>query len=364
MTCVDHAAYMRPKPEAVARLVASHGLEAAASRWHWMDERTLCSIARSGRAALGEAPVKRRTRSFTDEDTAVVIEASYVLGSTTRGERAAGLYHNGGRGCFEERGLDYVRVSSEERGRSARIGHAANRGDAAAAAERDAMHAYELAVGRVLRAAFRLVPTQPETGRYVLPPLDDALRIALAGEDPTAIAAVFPDLGLPPAVPIESPAAEPEAETVSETVLATETVQPSEDGELEPAGAPVRKVSRGRRRLPDDEAIRRDHAEGAPASELARYYGITVNGLYQAWRRLGLPAGGRARKPKRRDPLPIPQALPVDVGTELVVYTELPPGRLPLVDLALAVTLARDTGLSRDEAIAWVRADIAASGRA
>lgn len=368
MTCVDHAAYMRPKPEAVARLVASHGLEAATARWHWMDERTLCAIARTGRAAMGEAPLARRARSYTDEDVAVAVEASHVLGSTTRGERAAGLYDNGGRVCFQERGLDYVRVSSEERGRAARIGHAANRGDAAAIAQRDAQLAHELAVGRVIRAALRLVPEQPVTGRYVLPPVGDALRAALAGEDPLAVAAVFPGLDLTAAP--ELPPVEPEPEAAPVTLLSptSEIVLPPAPQPTEGGAAPVR-TTRARGRMPDAETLMRDHASGESALVLAIRYGVTANGVYQAWRRLGLPAGGRLRK-RKAFAQPAPQAAPVspaapaaDSGTELVVYVDLPPRRLPVADLSLAVTLARDTGLSRDEAIAWVRADVAAARR-
>lgn len=368
MTCVDHAAYMRPKPEAVARLVASHGLEAATTRWHWMDERTLCAIARTGRAALGEAPLAKKSRSFTDEDAAVAVEASYVLGSTTRGERAAGIYDNGGRSCFDMRGLDYVRVSAEERGRAARVGHAANRGDDAAIAERDALHAHEVAVGRVIRAALRLIPEQPATGRYVLPPVGDALRAALAGEDPTAAAAVFPKLDL---TFVESPPTEPEVAAMSETTLAptseillpeaAEEVSQQEQAE-EVVATPARAVH-PRRRMPDDETLRADHSGSDPASVLAARYGVTVNGVYQAWRRLGLQAGGRPRKPKRRTPLPRPATEMPALGTDIVVYADLPPGRLPLADLALALKLARDTGITREEAIAWVRADAVAARR-
>lgn len=374
MTCVDQAAYMRPKPEAVARLVASHGMEAAATRWHWMDERTLGAITRTGRAVLGEAPAARRARSYTDEDVAVTVEASYVLGSTTRGERASGIYHNGGRACFEERGLDHVRVSVEERGLAARIGHAANRGDAEASAQRDAQLAHEIAVGRVLRAALRLVPEQPATGRYVLPPVGDALRAALAGEDPTAVAVVFPGLDL--TVAPESPPVAPAPEAAPVTLLSptSEIVLPaapeaSAPQPTEGSAAPVRKA-RARGRMPNAETLQRDHASGESALVLAIRYGVTANAVYQAWQRLGLPAGGRLRKRKAFSQ-PIPQAqAPVsaaapaaDGGKELVVYVDPPPGRLPLTDLALAVTLARDTGLSRDEAIAWIRADIAAARR-
>lgn len=367
MTCVDHAAYMRPKPEAVARLVASHGLEAATTRWHWMDERTLCAIARTGRAALGEASLARKARSFTDEDAAVAVEASYVLGSTTRGERAAGIYDNGGRSCFDMRGLDYMRVSAEERGRAARIGHAANRGDAAAIAERDAMHAHEAAVGRVIRAALRLAPEQPATGRYVLPPVGDALRAALAGEDPTAAAAVFPGLDL---TPVESSPTKTEVAAMSENPLApaSEILLPAmaeacpREHVEEVAVTPARAVH-PRRRMPDDETLRADHAGSDPASVLASRYGVTVNGVYQAWRRLGLQAGGRPRKPKRCMPLPRPATETPALGTDIVVYGDLPPGRLPLADLALAVQLARDTGITREEAIAWVRADAVAARR-
>jgi hypothetical protein len=245
------------------------------------------------------------------------------------------------------------------------------------------MHALELAVGRVLRAALRLVPTQPATGRYVLPSVDDALRLALAGEDPTAVAAVFPALDLTPE--IESPPAAPELAPVSKTltapvpmpkgVMPTRTVHHITTAADEPVYGPLRR----RHRMPDEETLRRDHAAGGFVPDLAPVYGVSVVGLYAAWRRLGLKADARTRKQRRSaysradkcragvaaasasTSGPIPAG---GVGTQMVVYAEPPPGRLALDDLALAVELARTTGISRDEAIAYLRADIeAASGR-
>lgn len=93
MSHVDYEAYMRPAPEAVARLIASHGAEAAYERWHWMDPRVLSTLARQGRARLHGVSAIRTSvrRSWTDEDAAVAVEATHALGSGARGAMAAGL---------------------------------------------------------------------------------------------------------------------------------------------------------------------------------------------------------------------------------------------------------------------------------
>ncbi|WP_415623858.1 hypothetical protein, partial [Methylobacterium mesophilicum] len=207
MSKVDASVHIRPTAAKVAALVASHSMEAATARWWWLDERTICTLAQAGRAAKGEVlqGVSKR-RSYSEIDAAVCVEAAFVLGSGTRGERAAGMLHNTTRGLFPRRGLPHVCISPEERGRAASIGNLAKGGAPDAIAERDRQHAHELAVGEVLRAALALVPAQPATGRYRLPPVDDVLRAALSGQDQAAIEAVFPDLAL--VAPAEVPAEE------------------------------------------------------------------------------------------------------------------------------------------------------------
>jgi len=261
---VDLGVYVTPTAAAVARLVESHGLDAAVGRWFWMGRRTLLTLAQQGRAvATGIAPTVRRSRSYSPEDAAVAIEASFLLGSMSRGERAAGLTPNVGRGAIFARGLVPPAISAEERGRASRLGQAANAGDVAAIGERDARRAEERAIGSVLRRALSLVPSQPATGRYRLPPCDDALRTALAGECPDAVQVVFPDL----ATPVPTP---------KETVVAT--------------------LPHHRRKLPPDIQMASLHASGASITAAAEMLDVSAQTIYNVWKKLGLPTRGRWRK--------------------------------------------------------------------
>ena len=181
----------------------------------------------------------------------------------SRGERAAGLTPNVGRGAIFARGLVPPAISAEERGRASRLGQAANAGDVAAIGERDARRAEERAIGSVLRRALSLVPSQPATGRYRLPPCDDALRTALAGECPDAVQVVFPDL----ATPVPTP---------KETVVAT---LPHHRRKLPP-------TSRWRRSMP---AVR--VSPPRPRCSMCPRRRSTTSG-----KKLGLPTRGRWRK--------------------------------------------------------------------
>lgn len=352
---VDSHAYVTPTAAAVAKLVESHGLEAACSRWHWMGQMTLCTLARQGRAATGVAPAVRRARSYTDADAAVAIEAAYVLGSTSRGERAAGMtVENSARAAIFSRGLVPPGITSEERGRASRIGQAANAGDLAAIADRDARLAQERAVGSVLRKALRLVPSQPATGRYVLPACDDALRDALAGECPDAIALVFPCL------PIPDPAPE-------ETIVATHPHH--------------------RRKLPPDVQMASLHASGASITAAAQMLDVSAQTIYNVWKKLGLPTRGRWTKAAAAavvQPTASPMAEPVVAVAVVIEPAEAPavieptssapatPGlvsvanltmaaeqsaRLSVDDLALAAELVESRRISAALAVEIVAAD-------
>ncbi|MEG9525125.1 MAG: hypothetical protein MIL41_05040 [Hyphomicrobiales bacterium] len=59
------ALHITPAPEAVAGLIASHGVDVAQARWSWIGTRTLAALARVGRVRLGweAAPNNGRTRS-------------------------------------------------------------------------------------------------------------------------------------------------------------------------------------------------------------------------------------------------------------------------------------------------------------
>ncbi|SFT27188.1 hypothetical protein SAMN04487845_1382 [Methylobacterium sp. yr668] len=301
-----------------------------------------------------------RARSYTDEDAAVCVEAGYVLGSLRRGERAAGLtVENAGRGIVEARGLTPPAISAEERGRASRIGHAANGGDTAAIVERDARHAQERAVGEVLRRALGLVPSQPVTGRYVLPPCDDALRAALAGLPAEAIAMVFPGL------------ATPEPAASEEIPLSEKNVRPP-------------------RRAPDEARIRADHATGATGVALTASYGISASRVYEIWKELGLSARGRRlavasaipglpdvhmRRCHRDGGTPEELAPMLNVTPAVVRATwrrlglspdglqagsvEAPPSspRLSVEDMAIAVALAAKAGISTEAAVDVVAVD-------
>lgn len=62
--------HMRPTSIAVARLVASHGSEAAEARWYWINPRTLGDWALRGRVELGWDPLPQtgaRRRAFPED---------------------------------------------------------------------------------------------------------------------------------------------------------------------------------------------------------------------------------------------------------------------------------------------------------
>ncbi|UMY18787.1 hypothetical protein MMB17_05580 [Methylobacterium organophilum] len=363
LSSIDRNVYVTPDPVAVAKLFESHGAEAAESRWHWIEPRTLAGLARIGRSLQGQGPTTRRERSTTALEEAIAVEAAYALGSAAAGERAAGIRNNAILPVAQERGLvDVPRCSSEARGLAVSLTSRAGRGDLAAAARIEALRDHERAVADVLRIALGLVPEQPPRGRYVLPEPSAELADALGECQREAVIAVFPALaGAPfdpaPAAPEEEPAAMPETETTPD-------------------------ARRGReRRVPGDAEIRAAHAETPRAPELAVRWGVSTAAVYTHLRRLGLT------RPRRIEAVGefLPEAPPSDLPQTNVVpflapvaadsrdedegglslYCEPDPdgvafrGRLDVEGLALAVELARRTGLAPQAAISWVRADLA-----
>ncbi|SFE92027.1 hypothetical protein [Methylobacterium sp. yr596] len=272
--------------------------------------------------------------SCTEADAAVAIEAAYALGSAKRGVRAAGV-SVGAQALFSRRGLTPPTISSEDRGVATSLGARARRGDVEAAAAWEARLAHERAVGSVLRRALALVAEQPATGRYILPPSDAALAEALREEDPAAVAAVFPALA----------ALEPE---------------PSEDEPSDtemppiPENHPMRRPSR----MPTDDVLVAERAQGRSVEKMAYDWEVKPSAIRAALRRIDEAAQAEAPPP---EPLPAP---PLEPAHRLAVPDPVPPpGRLSVKDLAIAVALAQREGITPDQAIAFVRADVAQARR-
>ncbi len=193
---MTRSVYALPKPEAVARLIASHGIEAATERWaHIAGARTFAEMIRRGTAAGGQPRSRRSRPRGTDPAVEIAaIETAFVVGSGRSGERAAGIPGSALLAALNERGLEPPKITAAERGRLSRDAYAASRGDPDAVARMRARHDHERAVFGVVQAALAFVPDQPATGRPRLPKPSDALREALSGHDATAIEAVFPGL--------------------------------------------------------------------------------------------------------------------------------------------------------------------------
>lgn len=308
-----------PSPALVARIVDSHGLDMACESWFWIGERTLSSLAQKGRAQAGRVAPPRtggRSMSCSEAEAAVAIETGCALGSAKRGTRAAGI-SVGAQGLYSRRGLTPPTVSSEERGVATSLGARARRGDAEAAAAWQARLAFETAVGSVVRKALALVPAQPATGRYALPRVDAALAEALRDEDPAAVAAVFPDL----AALEREPEPEPEPAEPEPPVTVTPPI---------PETYPMPR----QRRMPTDDVIIAERAQGKSAARMAYDWEVSVATVYAHWKRLDRIAQVEAVAP------------------------ELVPELLSVGDLARAVALAQRAQITPDEAVGFVRADV------
>ncbi len=325
---IDNSVYGMPSPAAVARLVDSHGADAAAERWWWLGERTISTLAQRGRAQAGDVAPRRtggRPMACPELDAAVAVEAGFALGSASRGVRAAGVTVSY-QGLYSRRGLTPPMISPEERGIASSLAAAARRGDAEAAAAWEARLAFETAVGAVIRAALALVPEQTVSGRYALPPQDARLAEALRGHDPAAVALAFPDLA----------ALEPEP--------------PVTDNAIDPQPIPETRPMPRMRHLPTDDVIIAEFRQGKSAVQMAADWEVSDQAVYAHWRRLGLS--------RRAAPVAaLPPAPRLEPAQHLAVPVP-PPGRLSVADLAIAVALARREGITPDEAVRFVRADV------
>lgn len=196
MSDIDRHVHMTPAPEAVARLMATHGPAAAHGRWYWIAARTLDGMALRGglNTAAPDRPRIRRRRGTPLDVELAAVEAAFALGSARAAEDAAGMGKSALQPALNIRGLPWPGVSSAVRGRNTRDGQLADQGDAAARARIEARLAFNRAVFEVCRAALALVPEQPETGRRRLPEPGPALAAALADFPPAAVEAVFPSL--------------------------------------------------------------------------------------------------------------------------------------------------------------------------
>jgi len=191
---VDAYVYADPNPATVAFIMATKGADRAAERWHWCEPRTLATLARIGRARTGMAPKSVCTRkSALAGREAIAVEAASVLDSLHAVDTALGVPVNSTRAALQARGLPLPR-NTAARSVEGQLGRRIRRGDETAVAERAARRAHARAVCDVLAAALALVPEQPRTDRFRLPPVTDALRAVLAGHPPAAVAAVFPAL--------------------------------------------------------------------------------------------------------------------------------------------------------------------------
>ncbi|MFH6786606.1 hypothetical protein ACE100_30320 [Methylobacterium sp. MA0201] len=305
----------------------SHSLEACETRWHWIGQRTLIAMAQRARAASGVTGQARR-RSYSDEDAAVCVEAAFILGSASRGQRAAGL-PTASQSTFNRRGLTMPSISDEERGVVSVLGRRAKAGDVAALAEVERRHDFDRAVGAVLRAALALVPVQPATGRYRLPPADARLAEALRDHDPTAVALAFPELAA--VEPGEPKPAPPAIVTVPQPI---------------PETCPMPR----RRRMPTDDAICAAFRKGQSAARMSSDWGVSVQAVYAHWRRLGLS--------RRAAPVAVVPLAPRLEPAQRLAAPVSPDGHLSVVDLGRAVTLARREGITPAEAVAFIRADV------
>jgi hypothetical protein len=327
---IDRSIHAFPTPEAVARLWASHGAEAVASRYWYMNDRERSDHGRIGRIRLGwDAVAPGRKRAATSEQEAAAIAAAYALGEMKSAEIAAGLGRNAIRAALVARGItDPPTISPEMRGLATRDARLAGEGDEAAAARIEARRAHAAAVYAVCLAALALVPEQPAVGRPRLPEPTPELAAALAGFERTAVLAVFPDLPDPPA---PEPAPEEEAMPVP--------AQPS----------PKRVV-------PPDDVIRRQHAETPSPRALATMWGTSESAVFTHLRRLGLtrPRGG-VRLPVPAAPRSPDEAC--SIGVHPLPGEPRLLGRLDVDGLALAIELARRTGIAPLDALTWVRAD-------
>ncbi|MBY0254557.1 MAG: hypothetical protein K2X54_24785 [Methylobacterium organophilum] len=121
--------YRSPDPVAVARLVESHGMDAAAGRFYWLSREGVGKLAQHGREILRgrtgrPIPARGKRRSTTFEQEANGIAEVLRLGSVHRAAKATGISHSLLRTLLVERGIPVPRLTTEERRRAVLAGQA------------------------------------------------------------------------------------------------------------------------------------------------------------------------------------------------------------------------------------------------
>lgn len=153
-----------------------------------------CSSAAASRWAWTCRGLSQRKSTVPDDVAAAAFAAATVLGSGHAAEIASGVSEGSLYRLAKALGVDWPRASREIRTRNTRDSILAAQGDAEAAARIEARLAHARAVYGVCRAALALLPPQADIGRPRLPKPSPALSAALAGHDPAAVAAAFPNL--------------------------------------------------------------------------------------------------------------------------------------------------------------------------
>lgn len=105
----DDYAYAAPDPVAVAKLVDSHGMDAACARWHWKTSSALSGIAKEGRSILrgrsGDL-VRPARRTTTPEVETRILYLARATGSASLAARGMGVSESLVRTLHVERGLE------------------------------------------------------------------------------------------------------------------------------------------------------------------------------------------------------------------------------------------------------------------
>jgi hypothetical protein len=348
--------YADPDPKRVARLAASHDWEACLARWHWVDARKLGAIARVGRGMLGWSTGVTRQRSTNIGQEAALIETAYLLSNQGSAEVAGGVREATMQTVFDAWGIplsDRPRPTPEERGAATRIGRAVAAGEAWAMEANENRRAHERAVYEVVAASLALMPEPKPFGRPPMPEPSDALRAAVSGFPPAAIAAVHP--GLFPATAFEE-------QRVMTSTASIATTAPGRIG-----------------RCPDDETLRARLDAGTSVADIATEFGVTPAAIYQKRKALSVraPAGPvevtarpapepAAPAEEERRQVPVAAAVPAPEPVRTVVTVHAGAGELISNPLPLALEgllRAREVilacGCHPMEAIGLVRADVA-----
>lgn len=315
----DSAVYQKPDPVKVARLLESHGTEAAEARWHWLSYDSIHHLASVGRQRLNaQAGIIVRTsrRKTTPEQEEAVIADVFALGGVSRASKKHGLLDSLVVTFLRERGIeDYPKVLGPER---SALSHATRKA--------------RLALAAPVEAAPDVAPILPP-----VPPVPEAapvMSMAAQNDD------LRPERGV---IPIDADVVRTDHERhggCAQSMANEYGVScTSVNRRLREIGLIKAKPSRSDTQpevKPDWPAYEASRIEAVPGTSLS----VTTPSASQAAGkklRLGIPG-----IPGRPEPLQ---------GID----------RLCVADLAVAIELARTTGCEAALAVEFVRADRDAS---